>query len=343
MNQAYHKYTFCYTIKILAFMLVLAPISACNQTRSDTDEQRAFQIDQESIKLGKDGLKRFEKTIKYYPDTSLQQYVQQVGQRILQATPARHTPFTFRIIEAAYPQAYALPDGHIFITTGMLALFDNESQLAALFAHEIAHVVAGHTREKFRKRKQIATLTQKLNNVLDNSNTREMTRLFGKVSMQNYSRKNEYHADSLSVSYLQQSKYSRHAAIEVLELLQLSELQSLRKSSSKKRILSSHPAIGKRIEALKEFFQHKRTPSEKAYLMRINNLVLDRKKEKKLQLKLYTFTHMDALSQQLNQIEQQNHLLYQLILTINSARSANQLQLNQPLKWLIVADDKPDE
>jgi len=336
MNKAYHKFIYSYTI---AMLLLLVTLTACNTKKTEADSQPAFQIDQESIKLGQEGLVRFEKTITYYPDSSLQHYVQQVGQRILNATPAKNTPFTFRLIESAYPQAYALPNGHVFLTTGMLALFSNESQLAALLAHEIAHVIAGHTRNRSRKRKQIASLTQRLNKALTTKRSHEMTRLFGKVSIQNYSRKNEYQADKLSVGYLQRSPYSEYATLDVLERLQLSMLKATKNTSDKQRIFSSHPAIEKRIETLKRLYPHESTPVEKKYLIRINNLVLDRKKGKRLQLKLYTFTTKDALSNHLRKIEKQNHLLYELILAINFAKAENQLKSGQILKWLVVTDD----
>jgi len=43
------------------------------------------------------------------------------------------------------PNAFALPNGSIYVTTGLLALLDNESQLAAIIAHELTHVMRRHT------------------------------------------------------------------------------------------------------------------------------------------------------------------------------------------------------
>ena len=53
-------------------------------------------------------------------------------------------PFTFQIIEGDAPNAFALPGGYVFVYTGLIKIADEEDELAAALAHEIAHVAARH-------------------------------------------------------------------------------------------------------------------------------------------------------------------------------------------------------
>jgi predicted Zn-dependent protease len=51
----------------------------------------------------------------------------------------------FRVARDPQPNAFALPNGSIYVTTGLMTLIDNESQLAAVLAHELTHVMRRHT------------------------------------------------------------------------------------------------------------------------------------------------------------------------------------------------------
>ncbi|WP_420636209.1 M48 family metalloprotease [Candidatus Palauibacter sp.] len=67
-------------------------------------------------------------------------------------TPAS-TTFSFRIVQDIYPNASALPDGRIYLTTGMLAHVENEAQLAMVLGHEIGHVTEEHALESLRRQR----------------------------------------------------------------------------------------------------------------------------------------------------------------------------------------------
>ena len=63
------------------------------------------------------------------------------------------TTFSFRVVQDIYPNASALPDGRIYLTTGMLAHVENEAQLAMVLGHEIGHVIEEHALESLRRRR----------------------------------------------------------------------------------------------------------------------------------------------------------------------------------------------
>lgn len=79
-----------------------------------------------------------------YRDPMLQEYVNQVGNLLVEGSDVFDTPFLFFILDIDSPNAYATPSGVIFITRGMLQLIDSEAQLALVLGHEIAHTARFH-------------------------------------------------------------------------------------------------------------------------------------------------------------------------------------------------------
>jgi beta-barrel assembly-enhancing protease len=69
-----------------------------------------------------------------YDDPALLAYLDELGQRLVGAA------LPFQVLRDPTLNLFALPDGHVFVHTGVLAVTENEAQLAALLAHEIAHV-----------------------------------------------------------------------------------------------------------------------------------------------------------------------------------------------------------
>ncbi|MDU8913171.1 M48 family metalloprotease [Aestuariicoccus sp. MJ-SS9] len=71
-------------------------------------------------------------------------YVAAVGARVAAEARRQDLPWTFHVVDASYPNAWAILGGHIYITTEMLDMIDSEAELAALLGHEIAHVDLMH-------------------------------------------------------------------------------------------------------------------------------------------------------------------------------------------------------
>ncbi|MBN2018258.1 MAG: M48 family metalloprotease [Candidatus Cloacimonetes bacterium] len=88
-----------------------------------------------------------------YHNTSLQDYINYVGLLVAQASDSYDIPYKFFILDLNVPNAYSCPGGIVFITTGMLQAIANEAELAAVLAHEIAHVSHYHGMQELEKRK----------------------------------------------------------------------------------------------------------------------------------------------------------------------------------------------
>jgi len=81
---------------------------------------------------------------KLYPNPSLQAYVNRLGLSLIPKQASENIYVNFRIVEDPVPYADSLATGTVYMSTGMISLLDNESQLAFLLMHEAGHVILSH-------------------------------------------------------------------------------------------------------------------------------------------------------------------------------------------------------
>lgn len=111
-----------------------------------SDEKFEFgKVDQDLLSEIKLLDERFEKEGAVYHDTQLDAYLNRVGTAVVADKKLENVEWKFRALRDPVPNAFALPNGSIYINTGLLALLDDENQLAAVIAHEITHVSGRHT------------------------------------------------------------------------------------------------------------------------------------------------------------------------------------------------------
>ncbi len=94
-------------------------------------------------------------TLKLYDNKAVTDYINLVGNLLVEATPGYDLSFKFFVIDQPFVNAYACPSGYVFITKGLLQLIENEGELAAVLGHEIAHIVYQHGMQELEKRKPI--------------------------------------------------------------------------------------------------------------------------------------------------------------------------------------------
>jgi predicted Zn-dependent protease len=81
-------------------------------------------------------------------DAAINQYVTSVGQRLDDKTHRPQMPYSYRVLNANYVNAYTFPGGAMGVTRGILVDLDNEAELAALLGHELGHVNARHAAQR---------------------------------------------------------------------------------------------------------------------------------------------------------------------------------------------------
>jgi len=92
-------------------------------------------------------------------DPELSQYIHSLGTRITSAGINSNFPFTFILVNNSDVNAFALPGGIVAINTGLLTLSEKESEVASVFAHEIAHVTQRHIARNFANAKSFSVIS----------------------------------------------------------------------------------------------------------------------------------------------------------------------------------------
>ena len=126
--------------------LVLLLFVGCASTVAPPIEQ-GFSLDEDESRLwdrSADERKRLERSGLLHEDEDLALYVTEVALRVQPQNTRTPLPLSVKILRDPRINAFALPDGTIYLHTGMLARMENEAQLATVLGHEMAHVFRRH-------------------------------------------------------------------------------------------------------------------------------------------------------------------------------------------------------
>jgi len=99
----------------------------------------------DDVRVGREAAEQVEVEIGTLDDPELVAYVAGIGRKLLRGLPRRDFAYRFQIVDQMEPNAFALPGGHIFVSRGLLALANNEDELACVLGHEIVHAARRHT------------------------------------------------------------------------------------------------------------------------------------------------------------------------------------------------------
>jgi predicted Zn-dependent protease len=188
-----------------------------------------------------------------YPDTEWQDYVTDIGERLLAVTPHRGKTYTFVVTDQPFVNASATPDAYIFVTRGIIAQFQSEDELAGVIGHEIGHVVASHS-ARARRTNRLGTLLSYLGTFATGSNSMYgLSRNVTAMITAEYGREHELEADELGTGYLIKAGYNPQGLLD--SMYQTSSYENFQRTVKNQPVVyrgitSSHPATMKRINDL---------------------------------------------------------------------------------------------
>lgn len=148
-------------------------------------------------------------------------YVEQVGRRIAaqSGVAARPADYTVTLLNSPVSNALAIPGGYVYVTRQLLALMNNEAELAFVMGHEVGHVAARHAQKRERG-SNIGGLFALGVGLLTGSGTlAQGAGSLAQVAVLGYSRSQERQADSLGLRYLVKAGYDPLAGPEILDQL----------------------------------------------------------------------------------------------------------------------------
>lgn len=202
--------------------------------------------------------RRFEKDGLVLEDEAANAYLFRIGSSLIPAgLVLDNVTWKFRALRDPEPNAFALPNGSIYVSTGLLALVDNESQLAAIMAHELTHVMRRHTYVQNRSnRKKFLTM-----NVIAIAGSVTPGMVGAAISLASaiapfivmsmisgYSRDLEREADHRAVDMMISAEYPPEEAINVMKLLS-KDIEG----EQIKLFYNDHPELQERVRYLTSY------------------------------------------------------------------------------------------
>lgn len=182
-----------------------------------------------------------------YPDERLQSFVDAVGNKLVQNSIARETPYKYDFHLLADDQtinAFALPGGQCFITYALFSQL-NEAQLAGVMGHEIGHVIGRHSAERIASSEFWRTAT--MGATVGAGDIGNVVGGIGQNTLLKNGRGDELESDDLGVLFMIQSGYDPNEMIKVMQIL-----KAAAGPNRAPEFQSTHPDPENRIEKIKE-------------------------------------------------------------------------------------------
>ncbi|MBI2485446.1 MAG: M48 family metalloprotease [Deltaproteobacteria bacterium] len=265
--------------KLLSLSLILTFLSLIGCTQVDIGGvtrvvQQTFEAarplsDEEEYYVGRSVAARILSSYSLLQNQELTEYVNLVGNTVALNSdkPYTYGGYHFAILNSKEINAFACPGGTIFITKGMINAVRNEDELAAVLAHEVAHVNHRDGVSAIQKARLTAVAaligTQAAQRYTPAQLSQLVTAFEGSIDdvfktlvVNGYGKSQEYHADEGAISYLTRAGYNPSALKDFLQRL-VSE-----GGASGGGIMKSHPATAGRIEKVeKNLSKEKADPS----------------------------------------------------------------------------------
>jgi len=208
---------FCALSLLVGLML---GATGCAVNPATGQHQLSLIGEREEIRLGQQEAQKVAASMPLYPDDALQDYVQEIGERLAARSERPDLAWEFHVVDDTVVNAFALPGGFIYVTRGILAHFNSEAELASVLGHEIGHVTARHSVEQM-SRAQLAGIGLGVAMIASPE-----ARAFGDLASQGlglmflkFGRDDERQADDLGMRYMVRAGYAAEEMPKVFEML----------------------------------------------------------------------------------------------------------------------------
>ncbi len=186
-----------------------------------------------------------------YNDPKLQAMIEQTVERLVAASERPDLHYKVTMLNSQSINAFALPTGQLYVTRGLVALANDESELASVLAHEMGHVVARHAAIREEQAKQAALVGRVVSDVISDPEVGALALAKSKLALASFSRAQEFEADAIGIGIASRGGYDPYGAVRFLTSMEHnSELKPQQSGAIDPRapdFLSSHPATPERI------------------------------------------------------------------------------------------------
>jgi len=206
---------------------------------------------EEEIEIGRTANEQVRKQVPELKDSMVTRYVRDVGKRLAGAAQGAKYPYTFAVADLPEINAFSLPGGPVWINRGVLSKAANESQVAAVLAHEVAHIARRHGADRLTQgmvaRWGLGLLGALLGNTGGAGTAQAAASVLTGGVFLKFNRAEEREADEAGMTILTRSGWSGRGMVELFLML---AREASRDRSSVDAFLSSHPSPQDRIDNL---------------------------------------------------------------------------------------------
>lgn len=235
---------------ILFMVIASVMISSCATTGPGGKKSFILISTNQEMSIGQEMDQELRETETILADAEWQNYINEMGQKIASVSDRSDLPFHFAVIESDQINAFAAPGGYVYFYTGLIREMDQESELAAVMAHEISHVVARHSIKQLQSVMGLSILMQlALGEKSDNTKALAGTALG--VMMSGYSRSHENEADDFGATYMSRAGWHPQGMVNMFH--KLNELSGHHQMDFFEMLAATHPATDNRIAATQQY------------------------------------------------------------------------------------------
>jgi predicted Zn-dependent protease len=232
-------------------MRAIVTIVLCAAVMASPYAQFSLVSVDEEIEIGQQANAQVRKEVAELRDTQVAAYVRGIGRRLAERAPGPKYPYSFSVADYREINAFALPGGPVWIHRGVLHAATNESQVAGVLAHEVAHIAQRHAASHLTKAIMANLGLGLLGAVLGNGGgagaAQTAAAFLANGIFLKFSRDDEREADAVGLQLLRRAGWDGRGMVELFEILQR---ESKRNPRSVEVFFSSHPSPQDRIARL---------------------------------------------------------------------------------------------
>lgn len=185
-----------------------------------------------------------------YQAPRLEPMLNQTIEKLVAASERPDLKYEVTVLNSPSVNAFALPTGQLYVTRGLLALANDNSELASVLSHEMAHVIARHAAIREDQARQAALVNRVATDLLSDPQLGALALAKSKITLATFSRAQEFEADGIGVGIAARAGYDPYGAQRFLTSLGMNAQLRAKSANIDPRapdFLSSHPATPERV------------------------------------------------------------------------------------------------